>query len=256
MLKSDLLSVVVLTKNEEKNIEACIKTLLWCDEIIIIDDFSSDSTLEKIRNIASSKIKVFRHKSNLDFSSQRNFALSKVKKEWALFVDADERVPEPLRNEIVSLISNNREVLGYRVKRIDNIWNKELRHGETGTSKFIRLAKKDAGKWVNAVHEVWKIEGKVKDLNNVLFHYPHQKLEEFLKEINIYTSIRANELYKEGIRANWITIPLYTKGKFISNYVIKLGFLDGIPGLISALLMSFHSFLVRSKLWMLAKRNE
>lgn len=256
MLKSDLLSAIVLTKNEEKNIESCIKTLLWCDEVIVIDDFSSDSTLEKIRNVDSPKVKVFRHKSNLDFSTQRNFALTKVKKEWALFVDADERVPEPLRNEIVSVISDNKGILGYRLGRIDNIWGKELKHGETGRSRFIRLAKKNAGKWVNAVHEEWKIEGRVKDLNNALHHFPHQKLEEFLKEINFYTSIRADELYNEGNRANWFSILLYTKGKFIANYFFKMGFLDGIPGLISALLMSFHSFLVRGKLWMLTKRNE
>jgi len=194
--------------------------------------------------------------SNLDFSSQRNYALTKSKKEWVMFIDADERVPEPLRNEIVSVISDNKEILGYRLKRIDNIWGKELRHGETGNSKFVRLAKKNSGEWVNTVHEEWRVKGKIKDLNNVLFHFPHQKFEEFLKEINTYTSIRAQELFDNGARASFISIIAYTKGKFIANYFIKLGFLDGIPGLISALTMAFHSFLVRGKLWTISKRND
>lgn len=256
MLKSDLLSAVILVKNEEKNIESCLETLLWCDEIIIIDDFSTDSTIERIKTVNSSKINIYKHKSNDNFSLQRNFALTKVKKEWVLFVDADERVPEPLRNEIVSVVSNSKGVLGYSLKRVDNIWGKELRHGEIGKSSFVRLAKRNSGKWIGAVHEEWKIEGRIKKLNNVLYHYPHQTLEVFLKEINFYTSIRAEELYKEGKKANWLSIPIYTKGKFIMNFFVKRGFLDGVPGLISALLMSFHSFLVRGKLWMLTKENE
>jgi len=256
MLKSDLLSIIVLTKNEEQNIENCLKTLLWCDEIIIIDDFSSDLTLERIRAVNSPKIKVFRHKSDGDFSSQRNYALTKAKKEWVLFVDADERVPEPLRNEIVSVVGDSKGVFGYSLKRIDNIWGKELKHGETESVGFVRLARKDSGKWVGAVHEEWQIKGRIGKLNNSLYHYPHQTIASFLEEINFYTSIRADELYKEGKKANLLSILLYTKGKFIMNFLIKRGFLDGIPGLISALLMSFHSFLVRGKLWMLSKENE
>ena len=254
-----MISVIILTKNEEKNIVDCIESVLWADEIIVLDDNSEDRTLEIIKNLPfSQKIKIYKKSLDKDFASQRNYALSKATKDWVLFLDADERIPADLRKEINTLINNEKSESkydGFYILRKDIIWGKMLKHGETGSIKLLRLARRKAGVWYGKIHEEWKIDGRVSMLKNYLIHYPHQTIDEFLKEINFYTSIRANELYQKGVKASPLDIIIYPKAKFILNYFIKLGFLDGIEGFIFAILMSFHSFLVRGKLWLLWKRK-
>ncbi|MDO8621281.1 MAG: glycosyltransferase family 2 protein [Candidatus Levybacteria bacterium] len=248
-------SAVVLTKNEENNIIDCLESLSWCDEIIVVDDFSQDRTIEIINSLKNKKIAVFRHALNENYSKQRNFGLSKAKYEWILFVDADERIPLSLRDEILKATSRRDNYDGYFIKRKDFIWGKELRYGETGNIKLLRLVKKGKGEWSGHVHERWETEGAVGQLNFSLMHYPHQTITEFLREINFYTEIKAKELFDSGIKTSWLSIILYPKAKFILNYFLRLGFLDGIQGLIVAIFMSFHSFLVRSKLWKLRQEK-
>ena len=244
-----MISAIVLTKDEEKNIEACLDSLSWCDEQIVIDDYSQDKTVD----IAKKKgAKVFTHSLQNDFEEQRNFGLSKAKGDWILFVDADERVSSALWYEIMQHTNESLEDFsGYYIKRLDTMWGKTLKYGETGNIKLLRLAKKGAGKWEGNVHEVWKINGKTTTLQNPLDHYPHATIKEFLQEINFYTDLRAQELFKRKTTTNWFLILLYPKSKFIQNYFIKRGFLDGIHGFVFAMIMSLHSFLVRGKLWLL-----
>ena len=263
-----MISVVVLTKNEEKNIVDCLESLAWCDEIIIIDDYSEDKTLEIIQNSKfkiqnyNSKFKIYKRHLNGDFSTQRNFGLEKVSGDWVLFVDADERVPEALASEISNFIHStssgqiSNKYNGFYIKRGDSMWGKELKHGETGDIWLLRLAKKDSGKWKGKVHEEWKIKGRIDALKNHLDHYPHPTISEFLSDINFYTNLKANELFEKGVRSDFISILLYPTAKFLSNYFLKLGFLDGLHGLVFAIMMSFHSFLVRGKLWHLWSRLE
>lgn len=252
-------SAVILTKNEEKNIVDCIDSLKWCDEIILVDDNSEDRTIELAEKAG---VKVFKRLLNNDFSGQRNYGLLKAKNDWVLFVDADERVPEALASEIFNFsrgagsssaghfsIFNSYD--GFYIKRTDYMWEKELKHGETGNIKLLRLAKRGKGKWRGRVHERWEINGKIGDLKNPIMHSPHQTIKEFLNEINFYTDLRAEELYNQKVKSNWFYIIFYIKAKFFQNYFIKLGILDGIEGFILAMLMSFHSFLVRGKLWLL-----
>ena len=135
------------------------------------------------------------------------------------------------------------------------MWEKELRHGETANVKFLRLAKRNAGQWEGFVHEEWQVKGQIGQLKNPLLHYPHQTIKEFLADINFYTTLRAEELYQRGIKTRFWQIILYPKAKFMRNYFLKLGFLDGIRGFLIAMMMSFHSFFVRGKLWMLWQKK-
>jgi glycosyltransferase involved in cell wall biosynthesis len=248
-----MISAVILTKNEEKNILNCVESVSWCDEVLVIDDQSTDKTVDLVKN---TKAKVFIHPKENDFAKQRNFGLEKAKGDWVLFVDADERVSSALWYEIMQHVNASIEgYSGFYIRRNDIVWEKELKYGETGNIKFLRLAKKGTGEWTGKVHEVWDIKGSTMQLNNPLEHYPHTTVEKFLREINYYTDIRAKELYKNKTKVFWGSIILFPLGKFFLNYIIKRGFLDGVPGLISALMMSFHSFLVRSKLWMLWQKN-
>ena len=251
------LSVIILAKNEEDNIVDCLESVSFADEILVIDDFSKDRTIEIIESLRNRKIKLVKNTLGSDFSSQRNFGLSKAQGDWALFIDADERVSEALTLEISNIkyqISNKYN--GFYIKRRDFMWGRELKHGEVRGIKLLRLAEKGKGEWEGKVHEKWKIKGPIDELRNPLLHYPHQTISEFLREINFYTDIRAKELYMKGIHVYLSSIILYPAGKFLLNYIFKRGFLDGIPGLILAILMSFHSFLVRGKVWLLNRRNE
>lgn len=268
MNKNEHLSVVILTKNEEKNILDCLECVIDVDDILIIDDFSEDRSLDIVKQVDKGNIKIFRRHLDNDFSKQRNFGLSKANSEWVMFLDADERASEGLMEEVFETIQlqtqnvrslpagrQGKKLRGFYIRRLDNIGGKILKHGETGNTKLLRLARKNAGKWEGAVHESWIVEGKVGSLNNSIYHYPHQTIREFLQEINYYSTIRAGELFKKNIDVSFIDILLYPKAKFFLNYFIKLGFMDGIAGLIVALMMSFHSFLVRGKLWLL-QNNE
>ena len=244
-----MITAVVLTKNEEENIKACLESLSWCDERLVIDDHSEDKTVEIAKKLGA---RVIIRAMDSDFSGQRNFGLEQAKEDWVLFIDADERVSSALWYEIMERTNNPINVYSaYYIKRRDVMWGKELRYGEVGNRKLLRLAKKDAGTWEGRVHEVWKIKGKSLTLNNPLMHYPHQTIEEFLREINYYTDVRALELYTKKVKVAWWAIVVYPKGKFFVNYFLKAGFMDGLAGLVLSLMMSFHSFLVRGKLWLM-----
>ncbi|MDO8452569.1 MAG: glycosyltransferase family 2 protein [bacterium] len=246
------ISVVVLTKNEEKNIEECVKSLKWCDEIIVIDDFSKDRTVDIAHKLGA---KVYQRKLAEDFASQRNFGLDKANGEWALFIDADERVNKWLRKDINNFLNNqtpfnSKDIKGFYIRREDVMWNRILEHGESGSSKFVRLGRKGSGKWKRRVHEVWDIKGKIHPHPlDPIEHYPHPTLREFISDIEKYSTLHAEENYKEGKRSNLFKIIWYPKLKFFQNYFLKFGFLDGPQGFIVAMVMSFHSYLAWSKLW-------
>lgn len=252
-----MISAVILTKNEEKHIIDCIESLVWCDEIIIIDDYSSDRTRELIEHLHDKKITMYKRQLADDFSAQRNFGLHKATGDWVLFIDADERISTSLQYEIVQLINKpHLQTQAYCVKRTDILWGKEMRYGEVGNVQLLRLAKQNAGEWKGRVHETWWVKSETGILANPLLHYPHQTIGEFLQEINFYTDLRAQELYELKERLPSWQLAIYPVGKFLMNYFVKRGFLDGQQGLIIAILMSFHSFLVRAKLWTLWQRKE
>lgn len=247
------LSVVILTKNEEKNIVECLKSLSFADEIIVVDDDSTDNTAQVSKELGA---RVFTRKLNSNFAAQRNYGLEKARGSWVLFIDADELVSRALRDEIIQTTSNpTHSYSGFYIKRADYLWGKELKYGETGKIKLLRLAKGNIGKWKRRVHEVWEIEGNKLTLKNPILHYPHPTVADFVVHINRYSTLHAKANKEEGKSASVIKIIVWPIGKFIHNYFIKLGFLDGIVGFIIALSMSFSSFLAWSKIWLIQNQS-
>lgn len=247
------LSAVILVKNEEHDIKECINCLKFCGEIIIIDDNSSDKTVDLAKKLGA---KIHRRKLGNNFAAQRNFGLSKAQGKWVLFLDADERVTEELRNEIVQITRDPLvNYAGLYLKRTDYLWGKKLKHGETANIRLLRLARRKTGKWTRRVHEVWEIVGKTYELKNPLVHYPHPTLAAFINSVNIMSSLHAKANLEEGKRSSLIKLIVWPMGKFINNYVFKIGFLDGSRGFVSALVMSFHSYLAWSKLWFLQRKK-
>lgn len=246
-----MISSVVLTKNEEKNIKDCLDSLRWCDEIVVIDDFSEDKTTEIAKKYGA---RISKRALDNDFASQRNFGLEKAKGDWVLFVDADERVSQSLQEEILKLLGQNTSYIGFYLHRRDFMWGKELKHGEPGSVRLLRLAKRDSGKWERRVHEVWDVKGRVGELKNPLIHHPHPTLREFMAEVDWMSTLHAQENRREGKKSNLFKIVLLPKMKFLNNWILKRGFLDGTPGFLVAMVMAFHSFLSWSKLWLLQRK--
>lgn len=238
-----MISAVILTHNSEKSLASTLDSLSWCDERIVIDDESIDKTVAIAK---SSNTNIFSRRLAGDFAAQRNFGLSKAIGPWVLFVDSDEVVTKELADEVRRAV---RQCEGYYIKRIDFLWGRELKHGETANVKLLRLAKKDAGCWTRPVHEVWDVKGKTGELSSPLFHYPHPNVAQFLEKINTYSSLNAEFLYSQKIRSNWFEILVYPIAKFFRNYFFHMGFLDGTAGAVVAIMMSFHSFLTRAKLY-------
>jgi len=250
------ISAVILTKNEEGNLDRCLKSVSFCDEIVIIDDFSSDKTVEIAKRY---KAKVCKRELNNDFSNQRQFAFNKASGEWLLFIDADEEVSLELKKDIKNvLFQGNQKIVAYYIKRRDIWWGRELRYGETQKVRnkgLIRLIKKNHGQWYGLVHEVLKTKEATSCLSGFLNHYPHPTLTEFINDINRYSSLRAKELFSQKKGTNTCQIIFYPFLKFLLNYFIYLGFLDKAPGFVYAFMMSFHSFLVRVKLYQLTHKK-
>ena len=247
-----MISTVILTKNEEKNIRECLLGLKFCDEIIVIDDNSVDKTREITRKMGA---KVFVRDLNMDFASQQNFALKKAKNNWVLFIDADERISKNLRQEIITSVKKNKLIKGYYFKRKDFFLGKWLNHGESGSIKLIRLVRKNSGSWKRRVHQYFDLEGKTSKFRNPILHYPHPTISEFIQSIKKWSSWHALANKEEGKNSSVFKIIFYPIFHFIKNFIFKLGFLDNTHGFVFAVIMSFHSFLSWGELWRIQKKR-
>lgn len=243
-----MISICILTHNDARTLQNCLESISWGDEVVVVDDNSTDSSVALVKKIIP-KARIFSRALEGNFAAQRNFALEKAKGDWVLFVDPDEIVTPRLRVGIMSAIKAQR-TNGFLLRRRDVFFGKRLYFGETGHIRLLRLGKKGKGQWSREVHEKWNIEGRVMEISAPLEHYPHPTIKEFLYDLNFYTSIDATHMYlNDGVRFSYFRAIANPVGKFIQNFVLKLGFLDGLPGFIIAAMMSLHSLMVRIKLY-------
>jgi len=245
------LSAIVLTQNSEKTLDRCLASLSFCDEIIVGDDNSTDSTQTVAQKYTK---KIVQHTFQDDFSAQRNWIMGQASHDWIIFIDSDEVVSLELQAEIKTLhLEHSLETTCYRIKRVDVFMGEKLSHGElAGAAQkgIIRLMRKATGSWKGVVHEEWvPAAGETGTLQNKLMHYPHPTIADFLRTVNRYSSLRAKELYATKKNVFWFDLLAYPFGKFFSTYFLKGGFKDGPGGFIYSFMMSFHSFLVRAKLF-------
>ncbi len=253
------ITAVILTKNEEKNIERCLLSVAFCNDIVLVDDNSTDNTVQVAKKCHARVIERALHG---DFANQRNFALTLAREDWILYIDADEVVTPGLKKEIVDAVSPERprrqEIHAFYIKRRDFWWGKELKFGETQKVRnfgIIRLVRRNSGQWMGNVHEIFYTAKHTEMLQSFLNHHPHPSVREFIQDINEYSTLRARELIGHGKKTNIVQIIWFPLGKFILNYVFYFGFLDGARGFAYAFFMSFHSFLVRAKLYQYTQIN-
>lgn len=241
------ITAIILANNEEKVIKKAIQSVSFCDEVLVIDDESSDSTGIIAKEAGAT---VLSHSLRNNFAEQRNWAMKQAKNEWILFVDADEEVSTNLKFKIGNLKLQG-AVTAYAIPRRDFFWGHEMKYGETKQTRrkgIIRLVKKGSGTWTGVVHETFIPVGFVDRVDAFLDHHSHDSLSSFIHDVNIYSTIRAKELAAQGKQVSSLKLIFYPLGKFIYTYFLLGGFLDGPAGFVYSFVMSFHSFLVRTKL--------
>ncbi|NTU73189.1 glycosyltransferase family 2 protein [Candidatus Roizmanbacteria bacterium] len=247
------ISAIILARDEEKNVEKAIKSVDFADEILVIDDNSEDKTKLVAQRMGA---RVVEHALNYDFAAQRNFGQAEAKGQWLLYLDADEVLSKELQGEIKSITDYDESHTAFYIPRRDFMWGTELKYGETRkarTQGIIRLVKKGSGLWTGKVHEEWTGEGKKMHLSHFINHYPHQSVRDFLQSINWYSTLRALELYKNKEQVKSFELFFKPLVKFIYTYFFLFGFIDGPAGFLYSFMMSFHSFLVRAKLYQFIK---
>ena len=250
------LSVVMFGKNEARRIAAALETVRWADEIVIVDDASSDETAEICRSFGARVITC--EDSRGAFYKRRNFGFSQTSSEWILMMDPDERVTPELREAIVRALEDPQDYAGFIFGRRNFFWNRPLLHGgwqETILHLFRKGAGGDRGL---RVHSPIEVEGRVGRLAAAIDHFPFESLSQIIEKQNFYTSFEAKELIAEGrwSRRQCARRALLRPMKiFWKRYVKKLGFLDGLPGFVLALIFSWVECLRWAKCWELAGRS-
>jgi glycosyltransferase involved in cell wall biosynthesis len=244
------ISVTIITKDEEKNIPDCLKSVNWADEIIVVDSESTDRTVELAKQFTD---KIFLRKWE-GYVPQKRYALSLAANEWVLSLDADERMTPELIDEILKLEPG--EFSGFKIRRKNFLLKKEITSCGWEKDFQLRLMRKEKASFSDRlVHEKFKVDGNVGTLKNPMLHYTFSSFEEYLVKINNYTSLKAQELFTKKKRIGGWTIFSHTVSAFFAFFIIRRGFKDGIYGLIISLLHSVSTMMNYIKLWELQNKK-
>lgn len=246
------LSIVVIAKNEEDLIENCLKSCEFGDELIVIDNGSTDKSAEIAKSIGARVVKF----ESMDFSKTRNKGMEESKSDWVLYVDSDERVLKPLKEEILNII-NNTEFSAVALSRKNIIFGQEVNYGPYKKDWVIRLFKKDQFEtWVGKVHEYGKFKGKLGYSKNSLLHLTHRDLDHFILKSLDWSKIDA----KLRLDANH---PKMTKWRFIrilitefySQLIKRRGLFGGTAGIIDSVLQVFSFYMTYARLWEMQQKE-
>lgn len=219
-------SAVLITLNEEANVEEAIRSVAWASEVIVIDAFSADATAEICRRCGARVIQ----REWKGYVDQKNFALSQAARPWVLSLDADERVPPQLRDEICSLPEAG--PAGYRIPRRTFFLNQWIEHTSWSPDYQVRLFDRTRGRWSGGrLHESVQVDGALGQLSSPLLHYSYRSVSDFLQRLDRYSRLAAEDCYERGHRARVHHLLLQPLTAFVKSYFVKSGFRDGLAGL-------------------------
>jgi glycosyltransferase involved in cell wall biosynthesis len=240
------LSVIITTYNEEVNIAECIESALWADEILVVDSFSTDRTVEEAQRFPVRLLQ----REYYGSAAQKNWAIDRVSHEWVLIIDADERVTPELAAEILRLLAAAPAVDGYFIRRENVFVDRVMRHSGWSTDKVIRLFRRDKGRYPNRrVHADLAIDGPTPLLDHPFLHYTFRSFDQYFDKFLNYAEWGAAQAFREGRRVGVLEITGRPLWRFFRTYVVQLGFLDGLHGLVLCSLQAFGVFLKYARLW-------
>ncbi len=238
------LSAVIITRNAASQLEGCLKSIGFADEIVVVDSGSTDATVELAARAGERAV----HKEWLGFGAQKQFAVDAAAHNWVLCIDADERVSEELRGRILAELGAPRG-LAYAMARCNRFLGRWLTHGEGYPDWSVRLFHRAHARWRNdPVHEKVVSGTPVLRLAGDLLHDSAGTLEKYLVKQNYYTSLQAESMLAAGHRASVLQLLLSPLLRFIKFYVLRLGLLDGVPGLVHITIGCMNSFNKYAKL--------
>lgn len=244
------ISAIIVARNEEKDLPDCLESVKWCDEIILINNGSTDDTVKIAKKFDAKVFDYFEEANKGHFAEIRNFAAQKASGDWILYIDADERVTPLLRKEIEGQTSLP-GFAAYAIPRLNTLLGHEMRHGGWWPDYVLRLINKDKlVAWSGEVHEQPKINGAVGKLVNPLLHFTHKDLTEMVEKTNHWSEIEAELLYKSGHpKMNIIRFSTAAWREFWYRGIRKMGFLDGTVGWIEIMYQVYSRLITYSKLW-------
>ena len=248
------ISACVLTYNEEKKVGRCLESLAWCDELIVLDSFSSDRTVEICRRYTD----LVHQREWLGYVGQRNTVRGFAQYPWVLFMDSDEEMSPALRDEIVQTFETGpSKYVGYEFPRQVYYLGRWIRHGEWYPDVKLRLFMKDFGRTEGQEpHDKVVVRGPVKRLVNPIWHYTYDDLADHLNTLNRFSTITAQQRFVQGYAFHWTDMLAHTVFRFLKGYILRRGFLDGKHGLAIALMASYGAFLKYAKQWELALKHK
>ncbi|SCX82331.1 glycosyltransferase [Flavobacterium caeni] len=225
------LSALIITYNEENHIAAVMEDLGFTDEIIVVDSYSTDQTPQIVAGFGKAK---FIQNKFVDYTSQRNFAIDAARNPWILFLDADERLTDELKDEIIETIQKKDAKSAYLFYRTFIFENRKLRFSGWQTDKIFRLFQKDKARYTTErlVHEKLTVKGAIGKLKHRLIHFSYTDYESYKSKMVSYGKFKAKEEFLKGVRPNFYHFYLHPAYKFMYQFVIRLGFLDGKKGVI------------------------
>jgi len=246
------ISAVILAKNEEKKITDCLKSVNWVDEIILVDGGSTDATCSVAKKF---KAQIFEFIKN-SFAERRNFGTKKAQGEWVLHIDADERMTDGLREEILEAISSN-SFSHYAIPRSNFVFGKKMKHCGLWPDYVVRLfKKKDFVTWQGDLHETPVIKGKLGYMNNYFIHIKHDNLFDIVEKTNKWSLIEAKLMFDAcHPPMNLLRFASSIFREFYLRMIKQLAFLDGVEGVIYGIYQVWSRFLSYAKLWEMQEDN-
>jgi glycosyltransferase involved in cell wall biosynthesis len=235
-----MISVAVITKNEARNIEDCLRSVAWAQEIVVVDEYSPDGTADLAKGLGA---RVYQE-SWKGFARQKNSAVEKATGDWVLSLDADERIPVPLREEIEETIGRKDALHGYSIARKNFFSGQWIRHGGWYPDYCLRLFKRQFGRFEDrAVHEKVVVQGPTGYLRSPLEHHTYRSVAEYLIRMERYSRLAALEIQEGKQPALWSALTLRPAFTFLNMYLLRGGFLDGRKGLFLAVSYAYYTFL-------------
>ncbi len=244
------LSACVIAYNEADRIGDCLRSLAFCDDIVVVDSGSTDATREIAESLgARVLVRAFD-----GFRSQKDFAVKQARHDWVLCLDADERIGDELRMAIeAARVRGFANAAGYRFARMSQYFGRFLRHGTAYPDRQLRLFDRRRGGWRGdrEIHEAVSVDGPVATLDGDLLHYPFRSLLQMLDKKQGYAAMMAEHEHARGKRASLAKLLLSPGWRFFRSYIVRRSFMDGVPGLLEAFVSANYVRQKSMMLWLL-----
>ncbi len=246
-MSQNKISAVIITKNEEANIERCLKSLNWVDEIVVVDSGSTDRTLAICSSYNCKIVKT----EWLGYGKTKQLAVNSAKNSWVLSIDSDEQVSEKSAKVIRNTLANPKHN-AYKIQIKSFYLGKLIKHSGWGNEFKLRLFNREKGNYNNnEIHESVVIDGEKPKIEVEFFHYTYPTINKIIEKVDKYSKLQAQELFDKGKKYSLFLVPIFVINKLFGIYILKLGFLDGKEGFILANMSAFGVFLKYIKLWKL-----